>query len=197
MNIPEIFDQLIAYAEQYGFWIILLLAILHPLTENPWSFLTMSLALTILGIPLGYGTIFLGNIIGIVTLYAIMHGFNRSTNYFVLQQKTSKKVFDWIKNADTWRHIIVIGMPMIPTYPIKIALPLSGIGFIKYFWTLIGSYVFLYSAYTLLYFGLIGFITEAIPNSIAIISLSAFALYIYFGKTLREKWRKFINEVKE
>lgn len=189
MNIPELFDTLIIYAEQYGFWIILLLAVLHPLTENPWSFITMSIGLRILGIPLGYGTIFLGNIIGIIILYLIFHGIHHKTNYIAQQKKLSKKVLDWVEHAESWRHILVIGMPMIPTYPVKIALPLSNMSFHKYFITLLGSYTFLYSAYSLLYFGLIGFITEAIPNSVAIICLAAFELYIYFGKSLRQKWR--------
>jgi len=194
MNIPELFDTLVNYAEQYGFWIILLLAILHPLTENPWSFLTMSIGLRILGIPLGYGTIFLGNIIGIILLYLIFHGIHQKTNYIAQQKKISKKVLEWVEQAETWRHIVVIGMPMIPTYPVKIALPLSNMSFRKYFLTLLGSYAFLYSAYSLLYFGLIGFITDAIPNSVAIICLAGFALYIYFGKSLRQKWRRQYSE---
>ena len=97
MNIPELFDTLVNNAEQYGFWIILLLAILHPLTENPWSFLTMSIGLRILGIPLGYGTIFLGNIIGIILLYLIFHGIHQKTNYIAQQKKISKKVLEsWL-----------------------------------------------------------------------------------------------------
>ncbi|RLD64676.1 MAG: hypothetical protein DRI84_08445 [Bacteroidetes bacterium] len=70
---------------------------------------------------------------------------------------------------------------MIPTYPIKIAVPLSGVGFKKYLITIIGAYLFLFFGNTLIYFGVLGIITNNIPPYISFSLLLIFAIYIYFG----------------
>lgn len=189
MDIMALFEQLQDFFGPYGFWMILVFGILHPLTENPWSFFTLSLAIAVLGIPLGYSTLLLGNIIGILLLYLIARGINRWTKYYLLKKNISKKILNWIDTTDTWRHIIVIGVPSIPTYPIKVALPFSRMSFGKYFGTLLGAYLFLHVANSLLYFGLLGFVTDTIPDWVSVVLLALFALYIYFGKTIRQKWR--------
>ena len=197
MDIAQWVQELINQYREYAFWLILLFGIAHPLTENPWSFLTMSIAITVLGIPLGYGTLLFGNIVGILLLYVIMHSIRKWSKDALLHKKVSKAVLDWINQTETWRHVIVIGMPSIPTYPIKIALPLSKMTFQKYFFTLLGSYLFLYIGNTLLYYGIIGIVTDAIPKPIAIGLLIIFVLYIYFGKSLRNRKEAGNNEVNE
>jgi len=173
--------------QAYALWIILLFAILHPLTENPWSLLSLTLAITFVGIPVGYGIIFIGTVIGILLLYLIMHSIRLLSHDALLHKRGSKAILNWINDTQTWRHIIVIGMPAIPTYPIKIALPLSKMTFSKFFITLLSSYIFLYIANSLLYFGVLGIVTNNIPKPLAILLLTLFALYIYFGKSLRHK----------
>jgi len=42
---------------------------MHPLFENPLSLLNMAIAFAILGIPLGFLTVFSANLVGIVLLY--------------------------------------------------------------------------------------------------------------------------------
>jgi chemotaxis methyl-accepting protein methylase len=61
------------------------------------------------------------------------------------------------------------------------------LSFKKYFTTVLGSYVFLYSIYSLVYFGALSFLTENIPNYVGVILLLLFAVLIYFSKVIKQK----------
>ena len=180
-------DELLFFLGNYGFIIIIIFGIMHPLFENPLSLLNLAIAFSILGIPLGFLVVFSSNLIGIVLLYYFALKFNEKSHNFLNQKKVSSKVLNWIRSTPTWKHIIVIGMPMVPTYPIKVALPLSEVGFYKYMLTIVGAYLFLYFGNFLIYFGLVGFITENIPNYVSFILLSIFVVYIYAGTSFFKK----------
>lgn len=197
MDITTWVTETVNQYQDYALWLILLFGILHPLTENPWSFLTLSLAITFLGIPLGYSVVLLGNIIGILLLYLIIHGLRRLSKDAYLDKKIPTAVLKWINETESWRHILVLGMPTVPTYPVKIALPLSDMRFMKYSITIFGSYLFLHIANSLLYFGVLGFITDGIPRALGIALLILFAILIYFGKSMWPFGHKIHNEVKE
>ena len=188
MDYIQFIDNLLTLLGNYGFLLVIFFGILHPLTENPWSLVTMTLSISLLGIYFGYALLFASNVIGILLLYVIVCSINKRTNYFFRRKKISQKVLTWINNTESWRHIIVIGLPLIPTYPIKISLPFSNMSFKRFFLTLLDSYLFLYIANSLIYFGILGFITNNIPNYVSFILLLLFALYIYFGKYLKKKW---------
>ncbi len=177
-------DSVLNILNNWGFIIVIIFGILHPLTENPLSLFNLTLAITILGIPLGYTVVFLSNIIGILLLFYFTRIINEKSNHIFTRQKVSKKAMDFILETDTWRHIVVIGVPFIPTYPIKLAVPFSGMSFKKYLVTLVGAYVFLFFGNSLIYFGVLGIITNNIPNVISYSLLLALVLYIYFGKKL-------------
>lgn len=187
-------DQVLFFLGNYGFIIVIIFGIMHPLFENPLSLLNLALAIEILGIPFGFLLVFSSNIIGILLLYYFAMKFNEKSSNFFFRKKVSKKVLNWVKNTDTWRHILVIGVPMIPTYPIKIAVPLSKVGFKKYLITLVGAYLFLYIGNFLIYFGLVGFITENIPNYVSFVLLLAFVVYIYAGKSFFNKNKIYENK---
>ncbi|KFZ26497.1 MAG: SNARE associated Golgi protein [Candidatus Izimaplasma bacterium HR2] len=174
-------DNAILFLGNYGFIIVIVFGIAHPILENPLSLFNLALAITLLGAGLGYIVVFVSNIIGILILYFLVMKFKDKYQEAIEEKKVADKVLNWIKNTDTWRHIIVIGVPMIPTYPIKIAVPLSGVGFKKYMVTLVGAYLFLFFGNTLIYYGVLGIVTDNIPNYVSFILLSLFVVYIYFG----------------
>ena len=174
-------DNAILFLGNYGFIIVIVFGITHPILENPLSLFNLALAITLLGAGLGYIVVFVSNIIGILILYFLVMKFKDKYQEAIEEKKVADKVLNWIKNTDTWRHIIVIGVPMIPTYPIKIAVPLSGVGFKKYMVTLVGAYLFLFFGNTLIYYGVLGIVTDNIPNYVSFILLSLFVVYIYFG----------------
>ncbi len=177
-------DEAVVFLGNYGFIIVIVFGIAHPILENPLSLFNLALAITLLGVGIGYLVVFISNLIGILVLYYLVMRFKKRNNGAIFEKKVAEKVLTWIRTTDTWRHIVVIGVPMIPTYPIKIAVPLSGVGFKKYLVTLIGAYLFLFFGNTLIYFGVLGIITDNIPNYISFILLSIFVVYIYFGHKL-------------
>ncbi len=180
-------NSLLIFLGSYGFIVFIIFGIMHPLFENPLSLLNMAMAFTVLGIPLGFLVVFSSNLVGIILLYYLAMKFNQNSNYFLFRHKVSKKVLLWIKTTPTWKHILVIGVPMIPTYPIKVGVPLSGSGFRKYLITLVGAYLFLYFGNFLIYFGALGIITNNIPTYLSFSLLLLFVLYLYFGSSFFNK----------
>lgn len=81
-----------------------------------------------------------------------------------------------------WKHAIVIGAPLIPTYPIKIAIVLSDMGNKKIYMTLLWSYVTLFVGNAMIYFGIAGLINDIIPRYVSYPLLVLFVLWIYFGR---------------
>ena len=120
-------------------------------------------------------------------LFFVIKQIDKGVNGYLYRKRVSHKVLHWLETTEIWRHIIVIGMPLVPTFFLKLAFPFSKASFKKYFTTIMGAYIFLYVIYTLAYYGLISFITSAIPNYIGFILLLIVALIIYFGKDLRNK----------
>lgn len=195
IDLDSIVDNVLLFLGNYGFIIVIVFGIAHPLIENPLSLFNLALAITLLGIGLGYIVVFVSNVIGIVILYYLVDRLKKKTNGAIFEKKVADKVLTWIRNTATWRHIIVIGVPMIPTYPIKIAVPLSGVGFKKYMITLIGAYLFLFFGNTLIYFGVLGIVTDNIPTYVSFILLSIFVIYIYFGQRIFYKGK--LNKLEE
>jgi len=187
MNLELFVDNALIFLNDWGFIIVIVFGIIHPLLENPLALFNLSLAIAIMGVPLAYITVFLANLIGILLLFYFTRMVNNKSDNFLSKKKISGKVLDWIKTTETWKHIVVIGVPMIPTYPIKLAVPLSGVSFRKYMTTLVGAYLFLFFGNTLIYFGVTGFISETIPNWVSFSLLLILVLYIYFGKYLFRK----------
>lgn len=180
-------ENALLFLQGWGFIIIIIFGIVHPILENPLALFNLSLAIAILGIPLGYTVVFVSNLIGIIILYILATKFNEKSNDFLFRKRVSKSALDWIRDTPTWKHIVVIGVPMIPTYPIKVAVPLSKVTFKKYMITLVGAYLFLFFGNSLIYFGIVGLITDVIPSYVSFILLLVLVLYIYFGKYLFNK----------
>ena len=180
-------DALIFFGD-YGFIFIIILGVLHPITSNPWSFVTLSLSITLLGIALGYVTVFLANVVGILLLWAIVHVIRQKSHDYFQRKKYSQKALAWVKDTPSWKHMIVIGMPMVPTFLIKLSIPFTSMTFKRYFITLLGSYIFLFFGNTLMYFGITSLISDTIPNYVTYIILVLIVVYLYFGKQIKEKW---------
>lgn len=188
METLELFvENALIFMQGWGFLLVIVFGIVHPILENPLALFNLSLAIALLGIPLGYAVVFGSNVIGILILYVLATKFNEKSNDFLFRKNVSSKALEWIKHTPLWKHIVVIGVPMIPTYPIKVAVPLSKVSFQKYMVTLVGAYVFLFFGNTLIYFGIAGLISNIIPNYVSFILLVILVLYIYFGRYLFRK----------
>ncbi len=188
LNIIEYFEIFALKYEEHIMWVVLLFSFLHPLTENPWSFFTLSLAITALGVGKGYVLLIVGYITGIIVLYFIMRFIHQIGKFPFSNKKNIQKVLNWVSSTSTLRHIIVIGLPNIPTYPIKVILPLTKMSFIRYFITLLGSYLFLTTMNSLLYFGVFSLLGLTVPKWVAILLILIFVVIVYFGKDLKKQY---------
>lgn len=180
-------EQALDVLQNWGFIIVIVFAIVHPLLENPLHLFNYSLAIALMGVPIGLSVVFISNIIGILLLFYFTRMVNEKSNNFLKRKKVSAKILKWIEETPLWKHIFVIGVPMIPTYPVKLGVPLSGIPFKKYMITLVGAYLFLFLGNTLIYYGVLGFITDQIPTWLSFTLLLLLVLYIYFGKQVFNK----------
>ena len=180
-------DSTLLFLDGWGFIIVIIFAIMHPIFENPLSLFNLSLGIALMGTVLGYTVVFLSNVVGIMILYYLATTANEKTGFILRKKKVSKKVLEWIEETHIWKHIFVIGVPMIPTYPVKLAVPLSGVSFKKYMITLVGAYLFLFFGNTLIYYGVVSFITDNIPNWVSFMLLLVLVIYVYFGKYMFKK----------
>jgi uncharacterized membrane protein YdjX (TVP38/TMEM64 family) len=196
MGLDSFIDNALLFLNNWGFILVIVFGIAHGLIDNPWSFLTLSLALSIMSIPLAYAVVLLSNYLGSALQYFLLHYINNKSNNYFYQKKVSKKILVWFDQQPIWKHIIVIGMPLVPTIPLRIALPFTKMSFQKYMVIIGGTYLFLYAAYTLVYFGIISFITDNVSEFIGIPLLIVFCLWVYFGKQLRDKLFK-TNQLRE
>jgi uncharacterized membrane protein YdjX (TVP38/TMEM64 family) len=183
----EFFEHITTTYQEYLILLIIVFGILHPLTENPWSLFTLGIAIPILGIPLAYLVILGSNLLGSILLYVIIHTMHKKKDYILQSKKYIGGALEWIATTPMYKHIIVIGLPTVPTYPIKVALPLSKLSFQRYLITIFGSYLFLILANSLLYFGVLGTIDNVIPTWVGAILLIVFAVMIYASGTIRNK----------
>lgn len=189
----EFFEHIITTYQDYLIILIIVFGILHPLTENPWSFFTLSIAIPVVGIPLAFIIILLSNLVGSILLYGIVRSLHKKKDYVLQSKKYIGGALNWIATTPMYKHIIVIGLPTVPTYPIKLALPLSSISFQRYIITIFGSYLFLMIANSLLYFGVFGTIYEQIPPWLGVTFLIVFVGLLYFSGTIKKKLAKQIQ----
>lgn len=187
MDVSVLVEEALIVLGNYGFIIVILFGILHPIIDNPWSFLTMSLSFTLLGIPFGFLLLLISNIIGILLLYLITKKIDNTSNHYLYDKKVSGSVLKWLESTPLWKHVLVIGVPLVPTFFLKIAFPFTTLSFKKYFITVLLSYLFLYSIYSMVYFGVLTFLTDNIPNYIGVILVSLFIAILYFGKDVYKR----------
>lgn len=187
MDLSILLEDILLFLGNYGFIIVIVFGVLHPIFDAPWSFLTLTLSFTLLGVPLGLSLLVLSNIFGITLLYIIMNRIDARSNQYLYKKKISGAVLKWLETTPLWKHVIVIGVPMVPTFFIKMAFPFTKLSFKKYFYTVLLAYLFLYSIYSLVYFGILSFLTENVPNYVGTILIALFVLILYFGKAIYQK----------
>ncbi|MCF6184000.1 MAG: hypothetical protein L3J56_05135, partial [Bacteroidales bacterium] len=64
IDLSAVVDDIVLFLGDYGFIIVIVFGITHPIFENPLSLFNLALAITLLGIGLGYIVVFLSNVVG-------------------------------------------------------------------------------------------------------------------------------------
>jgi hypothetical protein len=187
-------DSALILLDTYGFILVILFAIMHPIFEGPLARFNLSLGIVLMGITGAYITIFVFNMIGCVILYILVKKVDFFSNYYLHRKKVSNEILVWLKEAPKWKHIFVLGVPIIPTYPVKIGYYLGEPSFKDIMKTMLGAYVFLFIGNTLIYFGFMNFLESGTSRTIAIILLLILVVFVYFGNSIFSKITSFKKE---
>jgi len=167
-----------------GVLLIFLLAVLHPTVEGPAALLLLTV-LTILidSIWLASLILLIGFSIGFSLFYVLVHYLHQKNNSPLERFTPTKKAIEWVKQQPTWKHIIVIGMPLVYTYPLRIAFTIQHKKFIPFWKETFLQYSFLTIANLFLYYGVIQFIFWDLPIEIISVALLMIAIGIYLIRT--------------
>ena len=167
-----------------GVLLIFVLSILHPTVEGPAALLLLTI-LTILidSIWLASLLLLVGFSIGFSLFYILVHYLNKKNNSPLERFIPTKKAIEWVKQQPTWKHIIVIGMPLVYTYPLRIAFTIQHKRFLPFWWETFLQYAFLTMGNLLLYFGVIEFIFWDIPLWGISLILILLSISIYLIRT--------------
>ena len=167
-----------------GILIIFVLSILHPTLEGPAALLLLTI-LTILveSIWLASAILLVGFSIGFSLFYVLVHFLHRRSQYAIERFTPTQKALAWVKKQPTWKHIIVIGMPLVFTYPLRIAFTIQHKRFLPFWWETFLQYLFLTFGNLLLYFGILQLVFLNLPIWIISIFLLLISISIYFIRT--------------
>jgi hypothetical protein len=167
-----------------GVLLIFVLSILHPTVEGPAALLLLTI-LTILidSIWLASLILLVGFSIGFSLFYVLVHYLHHKNNSQLERFIPTKKAIQWVKQQPTWKHIIVIGMPLVYTYPLRIAFTIQHNRFVPFWKETFLQYSFLTIANLLLYFGVIEFIFWDIPLWGISLILILLSISIYLIRT--------------
>jgi hypothetical protein len=121
--------------------------------------------------------------IGFSLFYVLVHYLHQKNNSQLELFIPTKKAIEWVKQQPTWKHIIVIGMPLVYTYPLRIAFTIQHKRFVPFWKETFLQYSFLTIANLLLYFGVIEFIFWDIPLWGISLILILLSISIYLIRT--------------
>ena len=79
-------DEVILFLGNYGFVIVILFGIAHPILENPLALFNLTLAIALLGTAVGYIVVFVSNLIGILILYYLVMKVKNHKNKIFLKK---------------------------------------------------------------------------------------------------------------
>jgi hypothetical protein len=164
----------------YFVMIILILCIFHPILEAPTSIILVTFLALIVGSPLTAILILLPfNLIGFYLFYLLIHDVKKRYFYLLPKQAMIDKALLWIEKQPQWKHIIVIGLPLLYTYPLRIGWTIKQTKIIPYLGKMMLIYGVMYVGNIALYYG--GFLasTSILTTILFGVGLLLFAIFIY------------------
>jgi len=165
--------------------IIGVLSFIHPMISQPWSLLSISLSMIWFGEVVGILIAFSFYVLGMIAYFIIIKNIERK--YDLVNKPKLRPVIRWLKETPSYKHAIAVGIPLVPTYFIKMLLPITEDTFIKYMMTMISAYVFLTTMNVLLYYGI--FVSAIMGNAswITFIVFTIFIVLLYVSSHIKNK----------
>jgi hypothetical protein len=176
-------ESLSATIIQFGIWgiaFILLLTFFHPTFEAPAAILLLTL-LSVLLQSVWWATLLMliAFTLGFLWFYWLVHALHKRSGFALNRFKISQQALKWVNAQPTWKHILVIGMPLIYTYPLRVAFTLNHRNLKDYALQTFAQYVVLSIGNLVLYFGLIQIIFLNAPWWVPSFVLTGFGILIY------------------
>ncbi|MFZ9704388.1 MAG: hypothetical protein ACO3BB_03890 [Bacilli bacterium] len=179
----SLWESVSATILQFGIWgivFILLLTFFHPTFEAPAAILLLTL-LSVLLQSVWWATLLMliAFTLGFLWFYWLVHALHKRSGFALNRFKLSQAALAWVKAQPTWKHILVIGMPLIYTYPLRVAFTLNHHNLKDYALQTFAQYVVLSLGNLVLYFGLIQIIFLNAPWWVPSLVLTGFGILIY------------------
>lgn len=162
------------------------LSFIHPFISQPWSLLSISLSMIWLGEIVGIAVAFSFYTLGIIMYYILIQTIEKK--YKLEERPKLVGVFKWLKETPSYKHAIAVGIPLVPTYFIKMLLPISERPFSKYMLVMLSAYAFLSSVNVLLYYGIF---VSALMGDASWITFIVFVIIIilmYLSTHIKNQW---------
>ncbi|MEY3609565.1 MAG: hypothetical protein RLZZ264_86 [Bacillota bacterium] len=167
-----------------GVFMVFVLAVLHPTLEGPAAILLLTiLTIFLKNVWLASALLWLAYTIGFSFFYILIHWLHKKTNQMVEKYSPTKKAIEWVRRQPTWKHILVIGMPLVYTYPLRIAFTIQHQKFYPFFWQTFLQYGVLTVGNLLIYFGIMQLIFFNLPIWVVSIVLAMLSTGIYLIRT--------------
>jgi hypothetical protein len=168
------------------FIIVLSIGIIHALISQPWSVVGVSISIYFFGPILGLSTLFMSYAIGNILFFYIILKIDQHSNH--KYPKWLLKGLSWIKKNPSYKHMISIGLPLVPTFFIKASLPIATKSLKKFMMIVTGAYVILTFFNVLIYYGFLVSIFQGEFSYITLIILILFLVVLYFANYVKHKW---------
>jgi hypothetical protein len=176
----QVFVSWIVQFGMVGIIIILIIAFFHPTFEAPAAILLLTILSILLGSPWLASIFLLASFsAGFSLFYLLVHLFHRKSGFWLNRFHLSAKALRWVKAQPTWKHILIIGMPLVYTYPLRVAFTINHKNFWPYFFQTLGQYLVLTVGNLLMYFGIIEIIFLNLPWWVITVILAGIAILIY------------------
>ena len=173
------------------FWVVFSLAVfacLHPLIEFPAGILSFTLLATYWNnVWFAFIFLFSWHIVGLSLVYIILKHLTPFTQAIQRKFPLTQKAMTWIATQRTWKHILVISMPLTYTYPLRIGWTIHHTSFRSYIIQASLIYAFFYVGNFLLYIGFIQWVEGVIPLWVLLGLLVGVSVLIYAIKPTYSK----------
>ena len=166
--------------------IIVGFGVVHALISQPWSVVGVSISIYFFGPILGITTLFMSYTIGNILYYFIVLRIDVYLNH--KYPRWLIKGLSWVKRNPSYKHMISIGLPLVPTSFIKASLPISTQSLKRFMKIITGSYVILTTFNILIYYGFLVSIFQGEFSFITLIVLCIFLVLLYFANHVKTKW---------
>jgi hypothetical protein len=176
----ESLPELILSLGLWGFFILCLFAILHPIIEAPAALILMTLmTLYTNSIFESIFILYIFHFFGFILIYLFIHRLKFSTLFKSNTRFSFPKVQSWYDSKKEWQHIFVMGLPLIYTYPLRIYWTLKIKSFISFIGKMTVIYTIMYMGNLMMYWGYVLVLERFITNQGVFLAMLIFVYLIY------------------